>query len=429
MKNLLITLIALMISISVSHAETYSLEEYLEPEFGNLVGENKGEYFELLSSAFGGGSADFDFERITGEDISISAITFYMAKKHNHINGIEIEYSNGEKDAHGSKNGNKNRQVISDGDHINNFKVSAKDCATNNSKVTRARFMTVNGNTLWYGRNRNYGCGEVDNKGDAYKLVGLYGHHENGKLYGLGPIWMRNYDFEADAVVVTGQSPLSDSVTNGNLVEAMVKSQTTYTYNHNSRWAQQEVSIDHYNEDGVSNTWENSSEKSRTLAYTLGLEFTYGNAVFSGEFSEEAVDTETHTFGEEESEMSSVNLGVTTTVDVAPNSLHITYVRTSTSNVSQDYSLFYTDNNSCDSDGDHCDRVVFHGSISESEHTNPQIISKRAAGFVGMVAYIDESRLTDEELENVQDNVISNGYTAEVVNCLDIETPVGCEGA
>ena len=88
MKNLLITLIAIMISISVSYAETYSLEEYLELELGDLVGEDKGEYFELLSPVFGGESSELNFEEIHHNDVGIHAITFYMAKNHNHINGI-----------------------------------------------------------------------------------------------------------------------------------------------------------------------------------------------------------------------------------------------------------------------------------------------------------------------------------------------------
>ena len=432
MKNLLITLIAIMISISVSHAESYTLDEYLAPEFGDFLGEDKGELFELLHPTLGGEGYDISTDTITAitrHNLGIKAITFYMAKNHNHINGIEIEYTDGQLDAHGSTNGNKNRQVVSGGDHINSFNVFAKDCSTNNSKITRARFMTANGNKLWYGKGRNHDCSDLDERGGAYKLVGLYGYHKNGKVYGLGPIWMRNFDFEVEAVVTT---PLEGSIgDNGEDItvgENMnVYSEIRYTYNQTGTSGEKTISMTNSIVEGVSQTWEQSSELSKTLGFTLGLEVTYGSFVWSGEFSREVTSTETQTIGEETFEEVLTEVSDSQTLLTAPDTVYNYRLVSTVYSITQPYELHYTDLNSCDEDGENCDSVVFEGTISEATERSTNLMMKRVAGLTGMTAYLDESRLTQEEITNAQLNLNANGYDVVHVNCLSIPTQVGCE--
>ena len=410
MKNIALILITFITSINIASADT--LDHYLSPKFGREVrlgDETEGRDFTLLSSSF-----DFEEGNLSASQLNnkIKAITFYMATNHNHINGIKIEYTNNDSESIGSTNGNKNRKTLNDDEYINELKIFAKEnesnhnCRTGGARVTKVRFKTTEDETLWYGRDRGFDCDRSKAKSN-HILIGLYGTFENGKVLSLAPIWQQDADLvyvetfinpEANHLLETINAPTVHDININDADNEMVS----------------RVEFSHSVEEGVSNTWSNTNEVSRTIGMTLGLEVSYGDITAATELSSEVSSLDSQTVGQEDSIFETRELSFSKEITVSPRSVQISYMTFMNSEISQEYTAIFKDQNACDDLSDPtCTEIEFVGTLTASEHMDTFYVNKLAGTFNDDGLLILDPTLSDFEKDLVEAKLNRFNYEYE----------------
>ena len=300
----------------------------------------------------------------------ITAITFYMAKNHNHINGIEIEYKGNNVFQVGSTNGNKVRKVLGFDEYIDSIKFFAKGtnnsseeylndastCRHDKAKVTKARFTTNKNNQLWFGKQRGSNCAKSRDINDRV-LVGLHGSYENGKILSLGPVWMRqvalssvNLDVDYDNKTITSYVNTHDDVTsvliNGDDIETTNTQVVSYAMT-----------------ESAESFWETSSQVTQSLALSVGIEATYGAVTGSIQFDYSQASTESNTNGTDMSVEKTYTTSRERETTIPPRSMIVVTYNSLMQEVSYPYTAIFEDLNNCDESG--CARIEIHGELTE----------------------------------------------------------------
>jgi len=361
MRNLLITLIAFMMSVSAASAET--LEAYLTPDLEDAisVGHNADQidpdhpdYFELISDNV------LNLEDISDEQIT--GIVFYMAKNHNRINGIKVEYAkdieNGPKEV-GSTNGNSNRKNFGEGEYVNEIKIFGKDsdssCQESGSKVAKVRMKTKY-RTEWFGKDRGSDCSQSESRGEGYRLIGLRGIHTDRKVVALAPIWLRNVDLTYARVELSERQEYTNS--------DHLSSEGVVFNNLSTPW---EIELGHESSftTGHANSWEETSETTQTLGAEFSLEIPMGDVTATVGVSAELSEMNSTTVGEESFVETSHAISSGGAAEINPWTIAVYTQNITVMYKNMSYTLVYKDLNNCDDHGA-CYELHFEGTLIDS---------------------------------------------------------------
>jgi hypothetical protein len=315
MKNYLSASIVLVFLFQgVVHAET--LEEYMEPRYNHRaeVGDpDRGVDFDLTEGWSG------------RHDDKITSIIFYMAKNHNHINGIKIKYLYGETTAIGSTNGNKNEKNLNDDEYINDAVLSSAGtggrtvCTRSGARVSKAKFGTTDGRELWFGKDRssaaNCWAPPMGLSPEDRRLIGFYGTYDNGKIVSLAPVWVRALDLElksfevhsdAEGIVYQDAHFLRRiGLNDGDAVQEPMSYTLTY---------------EAY--ESTTNSWEQSQGVTSSMGLTIGLETEIAGVTGSTEFSFSTEESFSETVGEETNWGENVIMETETSLATPPRTVY-----------------------------------------------------------------------------------------------------------
>ena len=398
MRNVLITLIAFMMSVSAASAET--LEDYLTPDLEDAisVGHNADDidpehpdYFELLSDNV------LNLEDISDEQIT--GIVFYMAKNHNRINGIKIEYAkdtvNGPKEV-GSTRGNSNRKNFGEGEYVNEIKIFGKDsdssCQESGSKVTKVRMKTKY-RTEWFGKDRGSDCSQSESRGEGYRLIGLRGIHTDRKVVALAPIWLRNVDLTYDRVELSERQEYTESE-HLFFNEIILNDQPT-------PWETESGNESSFT-GGHTNSWEETTEKTETLGAEFSLEIPISDVTLTLGVTTELSEMNSTTVGEESFVETSHTISSGGSTEIDPWTIAIHTRNITVTNKNMPYTLVYKDLNNCDDDGA-CHELYFEGTLTDSTEVGV-VTQTREIGYYNdngdPVLFNDASEADKDKIEH-----------------------------
>ena len=392
----MIAVLTFMMTSTFASAET--LESYLAPQFdrSSAVGDvDINTETDLLSE-------HFYIDHHDGVDEKISAIVFFMARNHNHINGIKIEYSSGQVAQIGSTNGNSNRKNFSDNEYITDIKIFGKegtdqnDCQDSGSRISKVRLKTTKNKTYWFGKNRGFDCSQSSASNHLH-LIGLSANYNQGKILSLTPIWRRAVDLQIVEIEAdeTNNTEIARAVHVRHLVVNNTQSEQS-----ESLLFETDVT------ESITNTWTSTEETTRTHGLTVGIEATYGAVTGRAEFAVELEDHFSETVGESDTQTTNKTIEDHYTSSLSPYTVYMVEGHFTMLESIYPYTVIYQDKNNCNDDGE-CQEFRFEGQLSEvvysdevSFHSTPIGVIEDGTAMIDAVPgqhYQDiiEQRFTD----------------------------------